>query len=297
VRPLAVAGVLAATVLGALALAPGDDVEVRVATFNIEVFPSEHTDLDRVVDTIVAADADVMALQEIANPLLLQLTLASASQRTHRDLVVVRSVCDPQGWYVNALVYDAARWRPVVTRDYPALDPSGDAACTRGEQSALLGVFEDEDGHELAVLSVHLRAYPSGFPKRKKQWSRALEIARAVEEEFDAPTILMGDMNSTGFTGEPSEERDFVHDVVADAGFELLTSTLPCSEYWRTKGSPDYEPSILDHVVAAGGKWSQPEVQGYCARLACRPTPAARMDSDFHHVSDHCPVVVRGTLD
>jgi endonuclease/exonuclease/phosphatase family metal-dependent hydrolase len=296
VRRLAVAGVLAATVVGAL-LASGDDVDVRVATFNIELFPSEHTALDRVVDTIVAADADMMALQEIANPLLLQLALASASHETGRDLVLVRSACGDTGWFSTAIIYDAARWHPLLTREYPALDPSGGAACSRYHQSAMLGVFEDDDGHQLAVLSVHLRAHSTGFPVRREQWSRALEIARAVEEEFDAPTILMGDMNSTGFTGEPSEERDFVHDVVADAGFELLTSALPCSEYWRPKDTLDYEPSVLDHVVAAGGKWSQPEVQGYCARLACRPTPAARMDSDFHHVSDHCPVVVRGTLD
>lgn len=278
-------------------LASDDDVEVRVATFNIELFPSEHTDLDRVVDTMVAADADVMALQEIAHPLLLEIALASASREMGRELAVVRSACDSEGWFINALVYDAARWHPIATRDYPSLDPSGDAGCTRSEQSAVLGVFEDDDGHTLAAISVHLRAFPDGYALRKKQWARALEIARAVEEEFDAPTILMGDMNSTGFTGEPSEERDFVHDVVADAGFELVTSALPCSEYWRPDGGPEYVPSVLDHVVAAGGKWSAPEVQGYCARLACRPTPAAQMDDDFHHVSDHCPVVVRGTLD
>ncbi len=278
-------------------LASDDDVEVRIATFNIELFPSEHTHLDRVVDTIVAADADVMALQEISHPLLLQIALARASTQTGRDLVVVRSACGDTGWFATALVYDAARWHPVVTREYPALDPRGDAACSRAEQSAVLGVFEDDDGNELAVLSVHLRAHSRNFPMRRDQWVRALEIARAVEEEFDAPTILMGDMNSTGFAGQPSEEREFVHDVVADAGFELVTSALPCSEYWRPDGGPEYVPSILDHVVAAGGKWSQPEVQGYCARLACRSTPAARMDDDFHHVSDHCPVVVRGTLD
>lgn len=278
-------------------LAWGEDVEVRVATFNVRMFPSGSTDLERVVETIVAADVDVMALQEIAHPMLLEVALASASERTGRDLVVVRSACDPDGWFINAIVYDAARWHPVATRDYPALDPSGDAACSRSEQSAVLGVFADEDGNALAVLSVHLHAYPRNFERRQKQWVRALEIARDVEEEFDAPTILMGDMNSTGFTGEPGEERDFVHDVVDDAGFELVTSSLQCTEYWRPSASADYVPSILDHIVVGGGTWAAAEVQGYCARLACRPTPAARMDPDYHHVSDHCPVVVRGTLD
>lgn len=288
-----------ALLLGALALvhARCDAHDVRVATFNIELFANPDTDLARVVATIEAADADVMALQEIANPLLLQLALASVSEASGRDLVLVRSQCGDTGWFSTGLVYDAARWTLVAAREYPALDPSGREGCSREHQSAVLGVLEDEDGDRLAVLSVHLRAHSKGFPVRRAQWRRALEIARAVEREFSVPTLLMGDMNSTGFTGEPSEEREFVRDVVASADFELLTDDLACSEYWRPGGGPVYEPSVLDHVVVAGGAWSAPEVQGYCARLACRPTPVDRMDHDFHHVSDHCPVVVRGTLD
>jgi hypothetical protein len=53
----------------------------------------------------------------------------------------------------------------------------------------------------------------------------------------------------------------------------------------------------LDHALATGGTWSAAEVQGYCARLACLAIRADRMDPDFHRVSDHCPVVVDGTLD
>jgi endonuclease/exonuclease/phosphatase family metal-dependent hydrolase len=289
--------VLAAAVLGALAVARCDGPEVRVATFNIELFANTDTDLARVVANIEAADADIMAVQEIANPLLLELALASVSDASGRDLVLVRSRCGETGWFSTGLVYDAARWKLFATREYPALDPSGRKGCSREHQSAVVGVFEDEEGHRLAVISVHLRAHSKGYRVRQEQWPRALQIARDVEREFSVPTILMGDMNSTGFTGEPSEEREFVRDVVARADFDLLTEEIPCTEYWRPNGGPVYEPSVLDHVVVSDGAWSAPEVQGYCARLACRPTPADRMDHDFHHVSDHCPVVVRGTLD
>jgi endonuclease/exonuclease/phosphatase family metal-dependent hydrolase len=290
---------LAVALFGALALvvARCDAAEVRLATFNIELFANPDTDLAGVVANIEAADADIMAVQEIANPLLLQLALASVSEASGRDLVLLRSRCGERGWFSTGLVYDAARWRLHTAREYPALDPSGRKGCSREHQSAVLGVFEDDDGNRLAVISVHLRAHSKGYPVRREQWQRALVIASDVEREFTVPTVLMGDMNSTGFTGAPVEEREFVREVVARAGFELLTDALACSEYWRPDGGPVYEPSLLDHVVVSGGAWSQPEVQGYCARLACQTTPADQMDHDFHHVSDHCPVVVRGTLD
>jgi endonuclease/exonuclease/phosphatase family metal-dependent hydrolase len=292
--------VLTAAVLATLTLAvmPESEPDVRVATFNIELFLSDRTDLARVVETIAAADADVIGVQEIANPLLLQMALVAVSDATGRELALVRSQCGDTGWFSPAIVYDAARWTLVVEREYPALDPDRRSGCSRADQSAVLAVLADEDDRRIAVISVHLRAHPDKFHVRREQWSRALRIARDVEDEFSLPTVLLGDMNSTGFTGEPAEERDFVRDVVADAGFELLTDELGCSEYWHPKDVTFYEPSVLDHiVVSGGGSWGDAEVQGYCARLACRRTPVDRMDPDFHHVSDHCPVVVEGALD
>lgn len=276
---------------------PEREPDVRVATFNIELFLNHRTDLARVVETIAAADADIMGVQEIANPALLHIALAAVSEATGRELALVRSHCGDTGWFSPAIVYDAARWTPVVEREYPALDPTRRSGCSRDCQSAMLAVLADEDDRRIAVISVHLRAHPKHFPLRRGQWSQALRIAQDVEDEFSLPTVLLGDMNSTGFTGEPAEERDFVRDVVASAGFELLTDDLGCSEYWRPNAGAFYEPSALDHIVVSGGSWEAPEVQGYCARLACRRTAVDRMDPDFHRVSDHCPVVVDGALD
>lgn len=270
--------------------------EVQLATFNIELFLQDRTDLSRVAETIAEADADIMAVQEIRDPLMMQLVLARASERTGRDLVLVSADCGRGSWFATGIVYDAASWRLVESREYPALDPRRREECTRGWASGLLGVFENAGGERIAALSVHLRAKPDGYPIRREQWARALTIARDVEDELGVTTLVLGDMNSTGFTDTPREEREFVRGIVARHGFDLLTDDLPCSEYWpRTPA--EFSPSVLDHVVATGGTWAEPVVGGYCARLACKRVPSDRMDPDFRRVSDHCPVTVRGTLD
>jgi len=290
---LALAG-LGLSIVHALAC-PAKDVQL--ATFNIELFLHEQTDLAAVADTIAQTDADVMAVQEIRDAGMLMLALDRASERTGRDLVLVASECGKGTWFALGLVYDAARWKLVEAREYPALDPDRREGCRRGWSSGLLGVFENAEGERFAALSVHLRALPEQFGTRREQWKRALTIVRDVEAELGVTTVLMGDMNSTGFTGEPVEEAAFVRRIVADHGYDLLTDEIACTEYWRPSGTTHYLPSVLDHIVATDGAWTEPEVGGYCARLACKRVPADGMDPDFRRVSDHCPVSVSGTLD
>ena len=157
-------------------------------------------------------------------------------------------------------------------------------------------MLEDRGGQRLGVLSVHLRPFPDGFDARREQWARVVERLGEIERRYDAPVLALGDYNSTGFRGEPPQEREFVEGTVAEAGYRLPTAGLACTEYWRPKGDPGpYRPSILDHVVATRGDW-QAEVHGMCERLACSPTDPAAMDPDYFSVSDHCPVVVKARL-
>jgi endonuclease/exonuclease/phosphatase family metal-dependent hydrolase len=176
---------------------------------------------------------------------------------------------------------------------YPDLHPDG--ACGL-RQAGTLVMLEDDGGHRLGVLSVHLRPFPKHFDVRREQWARVLERLDETERRYDAPVLAVGDYNSTGFRGEPAREREFVEGAVAGAGYRLPTADLPCTEYWRPAGDAGpFRPSMLDHVVATRGDW-QAEVRGMCERLACSPTEPGAMDPDYYSVSDHCPVVVRGRL-
>jgi len=61
---------------------------ISVGTFNIRTFPGEHTDLEAVALAIAGLDADVIAVQEIADPKVFQRVLDRASALSGRYYVM-----------------------------------------------------------------------------------------------------------------------------------------------------------------------------------------------------------------
>jgi endonuclease/exonuclease/phosphatase family metal-dependent hydrolase len=269
---------------------------VRVATFNIRLFPEPTTDPTAVAARIVELDASVIAVQEIRDARAFGAVLEDASRHTGRDYQLLIGPCGGDGRFITTgVVVDASTWQVLEHTGYPDLQPEGQGACGR-DQAATLAVLEDRGGRRLGVLSVHLRPFPGGFDTRREQWARVLERAGEIERRYDAPVLALGDYNSTGFRGEPPEEREIVERTVADAGYRLPTADLACTEYWRPQGDTGpYRPSMLDHAVASRGEW-QAEAHGMCRRLACAPMAPDAIDPDYLVVSDHCPVVLQGRL-
>lgn len=268
---------------------------VDVATFNIRMFPEPSTDVQAVAGRLVELDASVIAVQEIRDRLAFEAMLAEASSRSGRDYRLVPGPCGGLGLeIITGVVYDAQRWELAASRGYPDLRRNG--SCGPG----LPGTLAVLDGHRkrLAVLSVHLHPFPDRFELRKQQWGRVLSIVEDVEEEFEADAVVaMGDYNSTGYTGAPAGEKAFIEQVVRDAGDELVTDDIACTEYWQPTGTQGpFEPSVLDHVVTRGGRWDEPEARGMCQRLDCESAEVGQMDPDFQTVSDHCPVTVHGKI-
>ncbi|HWB82406.1 MAG TPA: endonuclease/exonuclease/phosphatase family protein [Nannocystaceae bacterium] len=292
-RRLVVASLCAA--LAAWAMQSDD--RIRVATFNIEMFPRLSTDRAAVAQTIAEIDADVLAIQEIVDADALRRVLAEASREHGRDWQLVVGACGGDRLRVTTgIAWDASRVELVEARSFPGLMPGGNGECGR-DQTATLAVVETAAEHRLAVLSVHLAPFPERFDERKLQWPRVLAILADAEARWDAEAIALGDYNTTGFSTKPSEEREFVDDVVARAGMELLTGELECTEYWQpVPPFSDVVPSLLDHAVTTGGDWDAPRVMGLCARLRCERTARPAMDPQWRSVSDHCPVVLDGAL-
>ncbi len=284
------------SMLAALALLAGCSSPVTVATFNIRFFPEPGTDLDRVAERLVELDASVIAVQEIRDARAFGEVLEDASQHTGRDYHLLIGPCGGEGEYITTgVVVDASTWTVLEHTGYPDLHPEGEGTCGRNQAGTLV-MLEDRSGKRLGVLSVHLRPFPKDFDVRREQWARVLERMGEIERRYDAPVLALGDYNSTGFRGEPAEERPFVERTVADAGYQLTTAGLACTEYWRPKDDPGpYRPSMLDHAVATRGEW-QAEVHGMCQRLACAPMDPDAIDPDYLVVSDHCPVVLKGRL-
>lgn len=280
--------------LGGLVLLAACSSPVRVATFNIRLFPELTTDRTRVAERLVELDASVIAVQEIRDARALGGVLEDASRHSGRDYQLLIGPCGGSGDYITTgVVIDASVWQVVEHTGYPDLDPEGVCGV---RLAGTLVVLEDRGGRRLGVLSVHLRPFPDNFGVRQEQWARVLARLDELERRYDAPMLALGDYNSTGFRGEPPEERVFVERAVAEAGYRLPTAGLACTEYWRPRDDPGpYRPSILDHVVATRGDWTA-EARGMCERLACAPTAPEDMDPDYFNVSDHCPVVIEGRL-
>jgi endonuclease/exonuclease/phosphatase family metal-dependent hydrolase len=283
--------------LAALALLLGACTSpITVATFNIRMFPEGSTDRPLVARRLVELDASVIAVQEIRDARALGEVLELAAQQSGRDYQLLLGPCGGEGWFITTgVVYDARAWEVLEHVGYPDLQPEGEGAC--GVRQAATGaVLADDRGRRLGVLSVHLRPFPEELDTRREQWARVVARMGELERRHGATVVALGDYNSTGFTGDPPEERAFVERTVAAAGYQLPTATLACTEYWRPANDPgDYRPSLLDHAVASGGQW-RAQVHGMCERLACRPTAPDRMDPDYFSVSDHCPVVLEGRL-
>lgn len=282
--------------LAALAVLSACSSPVTIATFNIRLFPEPTTDAAAVAERIVELDASVIAVQEIRDARALGEVLEDASRHTGRDYQLLIGPCGGEGTYITTgVVVDASTWTVLEHAGYPDLQPEGEGTCGR-PQAATLVVLEDRRGHRLGVLSVHLLPFPDGFDARREQWARVIERLHEIERRHDAPVLALGDFNSTGFRGDPPEERPFVTGVVAEAGYGLPTADLACTEYWRPRDDPGpYRPSMLDHAVATRGDW-QAEARGMCQRLACAPMDPEAIDPDYLVVSDHCPVVLQGRL-
>ena len=268
--------------------------KVRVGSFNIRVFPSDSTDRERVAEAVAELDADVFGVQEIVDPEALRDVLARASSMTGRDYDFVLTRCrGSRSKMATGIVWDASRWTLEEQREYPDLLPDDGESCGQWPPAAF-GVFSGPRGQRLGVLSVHFPPFPRRYRVRQVFWRRLLKLQRDESARTGATVLALGDFNSTGFRGQPPEERDFVEGLVDAAEYQLLSRDIACTEYYRPQHADTFLPSILDHVVATDGEWSSASALGLCRRLACEETSPAQMDPDFHRVSDHCPIVVEG---
>lgn len=283
-----------ALLLGALSLAPcRPPPSPRVGTYNIRRLGVEATDLDALAEVVLAADADVLALQEVMTeaPLVaLESTLAARGRTFAHTL----SRCGGRSEMRVGFLYDTARARLLRTREFAGLDPRAGDVCSDGDRSGLVGEFVIADTR-VDLMAVHFAAGGSleRSDARRAQWQRALDIVALLRREGSRRVVLMGDANSTGWNDNRHAERDFIEASTRDAGLDLASRPLPCSEYWR----PDRHslvPSVLDHVVATPDtvRPATLRVRGYCERLACRSISRDETPAEYAHVSDHCPVTV-----
>jgi endonuclease/exonuclease/phosphatase family metal-dependent hydrolase len=282
----------AVALLGA-ALSPSCGGGVRLATFNIENFRPSRTDVPRLVELLEDADADVIAVQEIEDPVGFAAVVGRVRPGGRRYALALSRCAGKSKMHVG-FVYDTERVRLGEQIEYPELDPDGGGSCSLGERSGLLGRFARDAGpFELLVVHLVAGGEEDKAARRRVQWERALRIVERRRAAGTEAIAILGDTNSTGYLDDRWGERTWLGRRLTDARMTMATRAIGCSAYWKP-GDGALAPSLLDHVAISEGfpAANSASVAGYCAEARCRPLDAARPPRDFDAVSDHCPVIV-----
>jgi endonuclease/exonuclease/phosphatase family metal-dependent hydrolase len=270
---------------------------VRVATYNVRFFGKEPTDQERLRAVVSSVDPAVLALEELVVDSAAE-TLAESLSVGGRSYRVAAASCGGRSGLRVAFVYDASRveWRE--TREFAAMEPDGNGACTAGDRAALAGTFTrrgDPTGQRTTLVAVHLaaRSDPERVEQRRAQWRRLFSLVERLRREGHGRVLILGDANSTGWRDDAHGERTFIAREAEGAGLRVETAGLACSEYYR-RDARGLEPSMLDHVLAPPGAVRPGTVRlhGYCAAYACQRLSSEQTPREYTTVSDHCPVSV-----
>lgn len=268
--------------------APTKGAGLRVATWNLRNFPEPTQDLARLRERLKDLGADLLAVQEIHDPVALQALLPG--------WVVHLSEQGGRGHQRLGVAFDPAVLELVEpVREHLELAMGGRV---RPGLSAYLRARDG--GPDFHVLVIHLKAKPDGQPLRMKQWSLLAAIAGDLLRR-DPDLIVLGDFNATGAVkGSADQELAALGAVLEPLGLRRLAPDSPCSAYWEgSRRDAWHEPSLLDLVWVAAleegvGPASRVRPLHHCARHQCRPfrsTPA-HPEPDYANLSDHCPVML-----
>ncbi len=266
--------VLALALVGTRAC-PGPDVPVRVATFNIRMFPESAEQVEGAFELIRELDVPIVAVQEIRNPS----EFVDAAERllgTHW-----RAEFGPwQGGerkLLPGVLYDSRRYQLDGARLHGK-------TIIEGQGRAMLEVrlFSREDGETVRVFVVHLQAREDRHEVRRRQLEVITPILRRAAASRDE-VVILGDFNSTG-----PRDRELLQTFARETGLHWASEGLDCTSYWMPeKGKRECTGSALDHVFT-----SEPAhdvaARGPCETVGCQPGGSCPIFYDV--VSDHCPV-------
>jgi endonuclease/exonuclease/phosphatase family metal-dependent hydrolase len=284
---------------------PSAERQFRDATWNIRFFPEPSTDVERTGQLLAEMDADLIAVQEIADSIALRRLLEqvnsdlaqkapdSGAEPARRYRFVLAESGGHGGQFVG-YIYDenAAELWDVETLTSLQMTPD--------LRPGLFARVTSKRGRlDFQVIVMHT---DSGTKDRDYQNRRrfldALEIELAKRYPADSDVIVLGDLNTMGRLagdGLPrvrwEEEVSDLDERAREMGMTRLRNSPACTEYYRGRGS------FLDHILVSETMTEAPagafaRVLGYCAAVDCQPVDQENMPYDYAYVSDHCPVVI-----
>jgi endonuclease/exonuclease/phosphatase family metal-dependent hydrolase len=245
--------------------------DIRIATFNIENYPKSQEQAVGAFALIAGLDLDVLAVQEIMDPVHFASTARGKLGEQWRFVFAKKGPNHRVG-----VLYDRSRFALLSVREH------AETIVYEGGKPALeVRLRPREGGSPIRVITVHLKAGGEHFELRKKQLD-ALQVVLTKAAQSSDRVVVLGDFNATS-----DQDRARIRAMSDALDWEWATEGLKCTSFWdRPDGCFG---SALDHVITS----SDPdEVQ---AMGPCRTEGCDRKDRCpvFHRqVSDHCPVLV-----
>jgi len=284
---------------------PAAEGHFRVATWNIRFFPQPSTDVERTGEVLADLDADLIAVQEIADADALAGLLEQVNARLARQ--AIESGLGSPRHYRFVLADSGGHGGQFVgyVYDEKAVELSGVKTLTSLQMTPDLrpGLFARvtslRGGLDFQVIVMHT---DSGTRDRDYQnrlrFLDSLDVELVERRALDADVVVLGDLNTMGRLagdGLPrvrwDEEIANLDRRAGEMGLSRLSNSPACTEYYRGRGS------FLDHILVSTAMTEAPSgavarVFGYCAEADCQPVDQENMPYDYVHVSDHCPVVI-----
>ncbi len=283
---------------------PAED-HFRVVTWNIRFFPEPSTDVERTAEVLADLNADLIAVQEIADSRALASMLDQVNSRFARqaresgqgssrryDYELAES--GGHGGQFVGYVYDENAVELSDVKTLTSLQMTPDL-----RPGLFARVKSKRGGLDFQVIVMHT---DSGTRDRDYQnrvrFLDSLGVELGERRAADADVIVLGDLNTMGRLAEDGLARVGWDEEVAnldrragEMGLSRLPNSPSCTEYYRGRGS------FLDHILVSTAMTEAPtgsvaRVFGYCAEADCQPIDQENMPYDYVHVSDHCPVVI-----
>lgn len=280
---------------------------IEIGTFNIEWFPckddgdkmkeydinlsnppeGQATDVEALFTLLKDLDIELIGVLEIVDPQFLE---ESAQKYLGTQYKLVYSPSGGGSQKIGFL-YDSSVLQvignPQVYMDV-ALKPS---SWLRPAFRVYFKVIPN--GFDFNAVVTHLKAYPSGWKKRQKQWKVLESILKTIPQETnDKDIILLGDFNNVSKHG-----FDEFKPVINRLNYFWATSELKnkWTSYWMPNRSEErIQGSLIDHIfISEDAKIEYIENSLKAGGMCCDGKYEYEGDEipDYYEkISDHCPV-------
>jgi endonuclease/exonuclease/phosphatase family metal-dependent hydrolase len=276
----------------------------KMASYNIRNFdskksPTNKIELKKIINSL---NADFITVEEIVNTS----SFKKFVKNSLPGYQIALSRCGGGGKQKIGFLFKKSVVKLInIYEDNRLSDPTNvmsDLGCGR-LRPALVGVFSHvKTKKKFVVVGLHLKAggNNSSFSKRWRQYEIVSDLVDELKQRNHKNIILMGDMNTTGYS-VMNEDYNKFQDLLVDLDMETSGEEMLCTSYWGGTDRHDNieEASILDHIIYPdnflGFRGTNVKVHSHCLAQKCSNTSAASLGVSYSSVSDHCPISVNFT--